>query len=496
MSTIPFSQVVQVVPSVLSANGIAVDLNGLVLTQNALAPYGTVLDFADAAGVQSYFGASSDEATVANIYFNGYQNGTQLPGSLLMTRYPEVAIPGWLRSGSMASVTLGQLQTFTGTLAITIAGVVQTSGTINLSAATSFSSAASIIQSGFTSPGFTVAYNSTQSAFVFTTIATGATQTVGFAATGTLATNLRLTQATGAIVSQGADIAAPATFMANILTQNQNWATFMTVWEATITEKEAFAQWSNSASPRWLYVCQDSDPNALVANNTTTFGNYLQTNELIGTCPIYGNLTHAAFVCGFAASLNFTRLNGRATLDFKSQSGLVPSVTNSTQYTAVVSNGYNCYGAFGSNNPANNANWFTPGSVSGKWLWADTYLNQIWLNANLQLSMVNLLTQVGAVPYNSQGNGLIYSAALDPINAAKNFGAIRAGINVSAAQAAEIQYATGVNAAPTIASQGFYLQISEATAQTRAARQSPPITLYYQDGEAVQQITMASIAIQ
>jgi len=496
MSTIPFSQVVQVVPSVLSANGIAVDLNGLVLTQNALTPYGTVLNFSDAAGVQSYFGAGSDEATIASIYFNGYQNGTQLPGSLLMTRYPEVAISGWLRSGSMASVTLGQLQTFTGTLAITIAGVVQTSGTINLSAATSFSSAASIIQSGFTSPGFTVAYNSTQSAFVFTTIATGATQTVGFAATGTLATNLRLTQATGAIVSQGADIADPATFMANILTQNQNWATFMTVWEATITEKEAFAQWSNSASPRWLYVCQDSDPNALVANNTTTFGNYLQTNELIGTCPIYGNLTHAAFVCGFAASLNFTRLNGRATLDFKSQSGLVPSVTNSTQYTAVVSNGYNCYGAFGSNNPANNANWFTPGSVSGKWLWADTYLNQIWLNANLQLSMVNLLTQVGAVPYNSQGNGLIYSAALDPINAAKNFGAIRAGINVSAAQAAEIQYATGVNAAPTIASQGFYLQISEATAQTRAARQSPPITLYYQDGEAVQQITMASIAIQ
>jgi len=496
MSTIPFSQVVQVVPSVLSANGIAVDLNGLVLTQNALAPYGTVLNFADAAGVQSYFGASSDEATVASIYFNGYQNGTQLPGSLLMTRYPEVAIPGWLRSGSMASVTLGQLQTFTGTLAITIAGVVQTSGTINLSAATSFSSAASIIQSGFTSPGFTVSYNSTQSAFVFTTIATGATQTVGFAATSTLATNLCLTQATGAIASQGADAGTPAGFMANILTQNQNWATFMTVWEASLTEKEAFAQWSNSASPRWLYVCQDSDANVLTANSTITFGNYLQVNQLIGTCPIYGNLTHAAFVCGFAASLNFNRLNGRATLDFKSQSGLVPSVTNSTQYTAVLSNGYNCYGAFGSNNPANNANWFTPGSVSGEWLWADTYLNQIWLNANLQLSMVNLLTQVGAIPYNSQGNGLIYSAALDPINSAKNFGAIRAGINVSAAQAAEIQYATGVNAAPTIASQGFYLQILEATAQTRAARQSPPITLYYQDGEAVQQITMASIAIQ
>lgn len=496
MSTIPFSQVVQVVPSVLSANGEAVDLNGLVLTQNAEAPYGAILQFATASDVQAYFGATSVEADIANVYFRGYENGTQLPGNLMMTRYPETAIAGWLRGGSLASITLGTLKTYTGTLSIDVAGVTETSGSINLSGATSFSNAASIIQAAFATPGFTVTYDSTQAAFVFTTNTTGATQTMDFAATGTLATNLRLTAATGAVVSQGADVGVPATFMAGIINQNQNWATFMTAWEASMADKEAFAQWSNSAAPRYLYVCQDSDINVLTANSSITFGNYLQVNELIGTCPIYGDYTHAAFVCGFAASLNFNRLNGRATLCFKSQSGLVPSVSNATQYSAVLSNGYNCYGAFGSNNPANNTNWFTPGSVSGSWLWADTYLNQIWLNANLQLSLVNLLTSVSAVPYNAQGNGLIYAAALDPINAAKNFGAIRAGINVSAAQAAEIQYALGFDAAPTIASQGFYLQILEATAQTRAARQSPPITLYYQDGEAVQQINMASIAIQ
>lgn len=496
MSTIPFSQVVKVVPSVLSANGQAVDLNGLVLTQNAEAPYGSILQFATAADVQNYFGATSTEAAIANVYFAGFTNCTQLPGALYMTRYPEVAIAGWLRSGSLAGVTLGQLQAFTGTLAITVAGVVKTSGTINLSGATSFSNAATIIQAAFTSPGFTVTYDSTQSAFVFTTTTTGVTQTMSYAATGTLATELKLTAATAAVLSQGADIADPATFMAGIINQNQNWATFMTTWEAQSAEKQAFAQWSNSVQPRYLYVCQDSDPNVLVAASTSTFGDYLQTNQLIGTCPIFGDYTHSAFVCGYAASLDFTRLNGRATLCFKAQSGLVPSVANASEYAAVLSNGYNCYGAFGSNNPANNTNWFTPGSVSGKWLWADTYLNQIWLNANLQLALVNLLTQVTAVPYNAQGNSLIYSAALDPINAALNFGAIRTGINVSAAQAAEIQFVLGFNAAPTIASQGFYLQILEATASTRAARQSPPITLYYQDGEAVQQITLASIAIQ
>lgn len=496
MSTIPFSQVVQVVPSVLSANGVAVDLNGLVLTQNALAPYSSILEFADAAGVQDYFGANSDEATVANIYFNGYSIGTQLPGNLLMSRYPEIDIAGWLRSGSLASITLGELQAFTGTLALTVAGVVQTSGSINLSGATSFSDAATIIEAAFVAPDFAVTYNSTSTAFIFTTNAEGEAETITYAAAGTLATNLRLTEATSAILSQGADAGSPASFMANILLLNQNWATFMTIWESDISEKEEFAQWSNSAAPRWLYVCQDSDVEVLTPNSSITFGNYLQDNDLVGTLPIYGDNTLSAFVCGFAASLNFDRLNGRATLDFKTQSGLIPSVSNSTDYDAVLSNGYNCYGAFGSNNPANNSSWFTPGSVSGEWLWADTYLNQIWLNANLQLAMVNLLQSVGAIAYNTQGNSLIYAAALAPINSAVNFGAIRPGINLSASQAAQIQYALGFNAAPTIASQGFYLQIGEATAETRAARQSPPITLYYQDGEAVQQITMASIAIQ
>ena len=134
--------------------------------------------------------------------------------------------------------------------------------------------------------------------------------------------------------------------------------------------------------------------------------------------------------------------------------------------------------------------------MSGNWKWADTYLNQINLTANLQLAGINLVTQVGAIPYNAQGDSLIYSSWLDPINSAKNFGSIRSGITLSQSQAAEIQYALGVNAAPTIEAQGFYLQILPADAQTRAARLSPPCTLYYQDGEAVQQITLGSIAVQ
>ena len=494
-STIPFSQVVSVVPSVLSAGGQALDLSGLLLTQNAYAPYNTILQFPSAASVVSYFGALSTEAQIAAVYFGGSNNTTALPANLYVTLYPESATAGFLRSANIGTLTLGVLQTYTGVLTISVAGTPHTSSTISLAGATSFSNAATLIQAGFTSPGFTVAFDSTQNAFIFTTTTTGSLETISYAS-GSLAAELFLTQATGAVISQGANAAVPAAFMANILNLNQNWATLFTTWESVLTEKEGFANWINSVAPRYAYACQDSDINVLTANNTVTFGNYLQTSQLQGTIPVYGDYTHSAFIAGYAASLNFTALNGRTTLCFQSQSGLVASVNNQTNYAAVLSNGYNCYSYFGSNNPANNSNWMSPGSISGKWLWADTYYNQIWLNANLQLALVNLLIGINSIPYNSQGNSLIYSAALAPIQAAVNFGAIRKGVKPSTSQVAAMQYAVGFDISATMYSQGFYLFIGTATAVTRAARQSPPMVLYYQDGESVQQINLASIVVQ
>ncbi len=571
---IPFSEVVNVIPSVLSAGGVAVDLNGVMLTQNPLAPYGTVLDFADETGIQDYFGAGSTEAGLGAIYFNGFSIASAQPGALYVTAYPESAIAAWLRSGSLANVTIAQLQALTGSLSVVMDGFTWAAASISLSAATSFSAAAAAIQTALaattqtaaeftgsisgteltvtavasgtlaigqavTGTGVTagtvitgfgtgtgadgtytvntsqtvasesltaqyvapaVTFNSTANAFIITSGITGAASSAAYA-TGTLAASLKLDQADGAILSQGADAATPGVFMANLLTQTQNWATFFTTWESILAEKQAFAAWSNSVAPRYLYVSQDSDVNALVANSTLTFGNYLQTNNLVGTLPVWGpntdtNNQYAAFASGYAAALNFNETEGRATLAFKMQSGPPAAVSDINSYTAVRSNGYNVYSYFGSNNPANNKAWMMPGSVSGVWKWADTYLNQIWLNANLQLAMVNLMLAVKSLPYNAQGYSLVNAAASDPINQAVTFGAIRKGVQLSAAQVAEIKYALGFDASAQITATGFYLQIQPAPASVRSGRGSPPMTLYYQDGESIQKLSLASITVQ
>ena len=82
-----------------------------------------------------------------------------------------------------------------------------------------------------------------------------------------------------------------------------------------------------------------------------------------------------------------------------------------------------------------------------------------------------------------------------PIGEAVTFGSIVAGITLSSAQAIEVNTAAGLNIVPTLFQQGWYLQIGTASAQTRAARGSPPVTLWYCDGGSIQQLNIASIVI-
>ena len=649
ISTIPASTVVDVIPSALNAGGSALDLIGLLLTPFKRTPIGSVLSFPTQAAVAAYYGGSSIEAQEATVYFNGRLNGTKLPAAMLIAQYNQNNVGAYLRGGNISGLTLTQLQAISGVLTVTIDGVVQTSSAINLSAATSFSNAAQLVEealaltgpteasvtgsmgatftgnasgtnltvtsaSGVIHPGSAasalisgtgitggtyivsqtsgttggngvyvtsasttassasvtclsnvldvsaigsgtlrvgqqltgtnitagteitafgtgtgltgtyittttqgavavsetitavtpvVSYDSQSGAFVVVSSTTGASSTISFGS-GTIAVPLLLTQATGAVLSQGAVAATPTPFMNAITLQTQDWAT---VWLAFDPDngsgnanKLLFAQWNSGQNNRYVYAAEDYDITATQSTNaTTSLGNIIQTDEISGTITSYTPIATSpyflgAFVAAYGASLDFDRTNGRATLAFKYQSGLGITVSNATQAANLKANGYNFTGEFATANQ--DFNWFMYGSISGEFEWADSYYNQIQLNNALQLALMELLNNVGSIPYNPAGYSLIRQACLDPINAALNFGTIRANVPLSDAQIAEVNNAAGVQIDGILSSVGWYLQINAATAQVRQARGSPPMTLWYMDGGSVQQITLASILVQ
>jgi hypothetical protein len=574
--TIPASYDVQILPGVINGGGSALDLNGLMLTKNSRVPIGTVRSFSSAAAVSAFFGPTSTEFADATVYFSGYENATATPGALLVAQYPATPVAAWLRGGSVAGLTIAQLDALSGSLSIVMDGYPHSAATVNLSGATSFSAAAALIQAaidaiapveatftgsisgttltvssvasgtlsiGQTIPSAgvaantiitglgtgtglagtytvsvsqavssesmtavatapTVTYDSLSGGFVVTSGITGAPSMAAFA-TGTLADALMLTQATGATLSQGAAATTPGAFMNALTLLTQNWATFWTAFDPDSgtgnAQKLQFAQWVNSTNNRYAYVAWDTDITpSLSTTASTSVGALIAAAGLSGTVPIWvpvgSNLHHAAFFCGMVAATDVERLNGNITHKFRTQSGLVASVADQQTATNLKANGYNCVGAIATANQP--FVYYREGTISGPFQWSNTYVNEIWLNNALQLSVLEFMTQVGSVPYNHTGAGLIEAACLDPIAQALNFGAIVTGVALSNAQIAEITNRVGFDVSATLFDRGWYMQVQVATSQVRQARTSPPILFFYTDGGSVHNIVIPSIDVQ
>ncbi|WP_053080459.1 DUF3383 family protein [Methylobacterium variabile] len=355
-----------------------------------------------------------------------------------------------------------------------------------------------------------VSYDAISGGLQITSGITGGASSIGYAA-GSLAASLMLTQGAGAVISLGADATTPGAFMEGITDLTQNWVSFATLFDpdggsGATTQRMLFATWTNSKNNRYAYVCWDRDASPTVTlPATTSLGYLLQQSGLSGTCLVYepSDLGHAPFVCGAIASIDFAARNGRTTLAFRQQSGLVAGVSNARiasnlagdpQVAGSYGNGYNFYGAYATANQG--FVFFNRGTISGKFQWIDSYVNQIRLNNQLQLAMMNLLVQTNSIPYNVEGYAMVEAAWLDPIQEAINFGSIRAGIPLSNLQKAQIKSQAGLDIADTLFQRGWYAQILDAAPQVRQGRASPPCRLWYMDGQSIQALTLASILIQ
>lgn len=505
--SIPASADVSIIPSVQGTGGNPLVLNGVIGTLSTRVPIGTVPFFAGLQAVQNFFGVNSIEAQMAAIYFSGFTGATVLPQSVAFAQYNEAAVGGYLRSGP--GLTLAAIQALTGVLTITIDATPYTTASINLASATSFSNAATLIQAALVTAGatgVTCTYDAILGEFVILSATTGSTSSVGFA-TGSLAAPMKFTAATGAVLSPGAAIATPAGFIAMVQGQTLNWAGFTTTFDpdngaAGGPVKVAFAQAINAVSPAgdeaFFYAAEDTDITVTQGAAPTSFA--VLTSALNGRYAIYTPTTatyglQAAFALGCAASTNWAAPNGRITYKFRNNPNLTPVVSDLTIASNLDANGYNYYAAVATRNQSFQYN--RQGSVSGAWDWMDEYVDQIYLNSQLQLALLTFATSMSFMPYVDPTYAQIRGALKGPITEALNNGSIVKGVTLSGAQVqALIQATGGVDISSTLFAQGWYLQILDPGATARGQRKTPNMTFWYTDGGSIQQINMASIDIQ
>ncbi len=502
------SNYVNVNPGVIGGGGNAIVLNGVFLTQNPLLAAGSLPSFVSQASVGSFFGTDSEEYAASVNYFLGYNNSTLKPGNLFFAPYHATDVAAFLRGGSLAGLTLTELQAISGSLIITIDGTTKTASALDFSAVTSFSQAATLIATDLSlAGGQTCVWDALQAAFVITSGTTGVLSTIT-ACTGTASNALALSSTSAITLSQGADADTPTTAMDSVVTNSKNWASYVTIFEPDTATKLLFAEWNNSQSKKYTYIGWDSDITASTQNATATFGYQVKNADYEGVVAIGGDPAivpdgmsladivsdTAFFLSGAIASVNFTQPNGRIDFMYKSQSGLLPTCGNDQTHSNLLGNGYNFY-AQTQTSSGDIFGFYENGSVSGTSNFLDSYVNQIYWNSQFQQYGISLLTQVRSIPYNQSGFGLIYQGLQPVITGMGLFGAYRPGIQLSEAQIAIVNAEAGTDISNILFTQGYYLQILAPTSQVRTARGSPIINFWYTDGQSVQRLNINSTNI-
>ena len=493
--TIPASYIVAINPRLIPAGGTDLEFNGLFLTESAMIPADApLMAFTSAETVSAFFGETSDEYAVAAQYFLGYNNSFSKPRRLMFGRRISAAVGAWLRGAKFTGTLSDFAAMASGTLNITINETEIALTGVDFTSATSFSAAASVLETAIDGEltGVTVTYSSLTGAFQINSPSTGAAETITYAS-GTIADLMNFTETAGAVLSQGSDALTQTQNMNAIKAQSQNWVCFTTLYTADDAEHLGLAAWASAQGIDYLYVGWTNDARLLVQGGTSDIASQIEAAEYGATALVYDNVNVAAFVLGCAASINWERYQGTINFAFKHADGLAATVTDETTAALLDAKSVAYVGKFATRNDA--FTFLYPAAMFGRYGFIDAFVNTIWLKNVMQVSIMNGLTNAGRVPYNDRGYALIRAWLQDPVNRATNNGVIDPGVTLSESQKAQIYNETGKDLTTELWTKGYAILVEDAGAAVRVGRNSPNISVYYTYGGSVNRIEVASTAV-
>jgi len=485
-------RIVSIVPRVIGAGSTGLETIGNVLTKNPLISTSNIaIRFASADSVGAMFGYESNEYKFAAQYFTGYTNMMKAVRALVISRRVDTACAAWVR-GKKISAALADFKAVTaGAVTITVNGTESAATDIDLSAATSLSNVAEIVATAI--GGVTGAYDSNLGAFIFTTSATGANATIGFAADSTLSAMLGIRETDGAILSQGSDAMSVAANMEAIAAVTQNWVGLTTLYAADNSEHKALAAWTD-INDDYCYFAWSTDARC---GNTETYEasplGGLDEYNTVATLPL-GDQQDAAFAMAIGAAIDWEREQGMVTWFGKTTTGLSPRVHTNQLSEILDSVRGNYIGDFAARN--DEFKFLNRGYLTGKFYgFIDVLYGMIWLKARLQVSILNGLTSVNRAPYNERGYGLVEAWIADPMNAALRNGVCDTGLLLSESQRVQIMGEVGEDITPNLYANGYWYRVEDPDPANRTDRDTPTIYIYYTYAGSIQRISAPLTAV-
>jgi hypothetical protein len=498
--TVPISEVVNVSVSVAPEAQFVNGFNTVMLLSiNTAIPIGErIQTFENLDEVIAFFGSACEEAYAATVY---YEQSPQ-PGTLLIGRRFNVAVPGELLGGEDPDLTLTDYTAIiNGSLKLNIDGTVETLTGINLSAAGNLNAVAAAVQTAIdgVKTGVTVIWNGVQ--FMIRSGTTGTASLVGYsvaAGTGTdLGTMMGLTQATGAIPTAGAALETVAQSLTNLYNINQAWFYFTSTKEianeVTVPNPDilAAAAWAEANE---LYYGQSLlDGTAFVSSPGGSTAATLAELDYSYTGVQYEAVVQAntdpyAIMALLAriVTVDFEQPNSTIDLKFKQEPGITPVALTQTEVQQLQANNVNYYTQFGEN-----AMIAQGVSVGGRWI--DEVVGLAWLSWAVQTAIFAYLYSLTTkLPQTDKGVAMITQVIAGVLDTAVDNGLLAPG-QWNAGPVTGTDGTTVVNTGDFLKT-GYIIYAAPVASQSqvqRATRIYNLFTVILKGAGAIQQVSVA-----
>lgn len=531
---ISINNIINVTTSVISGAIAQPQLITNFLTENVLVPAGdtnNVLSLTTLSAVGNYFGTTSDEYAVATNYFLGYDNSSKKPNQILFSRYVQSATSAYMFSQQITApaTVVASIKALTSpTFVANINGSAQTLtlAQSDFTSATGLTDIAGIIQTKLATElaGCTCSVIGINQFKVQAPTTTPASTSITYC-TGNVAVLMGLDVDSSPTLSQGTAGGDSAFNMTNILAQNSNWIALsyvtrltgdaigdgyavtldLTSWIASqVGTANYVGLWweggtqplSTSSTTNLSYMLVGAGYGAKL-NGQVTFNVPIQV-DYNGASTLNSVTTHelgrySAFVGGMGACIDYTLINAKINFAGKQQTGLAVNVSNNTDYTNLLLNGYNVYGQFASRTTTYNLT--ETGSVGGTFIWLDNVYDAVWLTAQVQDTLATLISQSKRLPYNDTGKQAINSVLTGVAQAGLNAGVIETGNTFTPIQVQSMIELVGIDISSLMTKNGYYIYIAPITADMRINRSELPVYFLYTNGGAINQVSVNQVFV-
>lgn len=423
------------------------ELIGRIVTQNALLPPGTFVEFTSLTDVGAFFGTNSEEYARATAYFSFI--------SKLITKAQKLSFVRWNTAATApVIVSNGAVKDLTAIKALTAANLkISTSlggnllnvGPVNFSAAADLTAVASLLQTAIRAAGdpqlttATVTYNTGSQLFTVTGSVAGSGQlTIAAGATNDCAALLGFL--TGQTSTPGMAAQSAVQAIDNSANASDNFGSFAFIPVLAPADVTAVAAWTHAQNNKFMFC------HRVLSSDTGTVFNTLKGYSGVAVTlynPANGDFPEQCPM-EILAAINYNRQAASQNFMFYQFGTRVATVTDTPTSDTLDNARVNYIGQ--TQTAGQKLEFYQRGVLMGDATAAtdmSTFANEMWLKDYILTQFMSQLLSLGRIPANESGRALAITTLQTCADLAKLNGTISVGKPLNNTQKAYIGQVTG-----------------------------------------------------